>query len=344
VTAPSWGPGGDALADRRPADHDDGSVSRPEGEVMAVKPEVKSFLDLLEQMGAPPMAEQTPVEVRAAFGALSALGVKEEMASVTDRTIPGPGGDLPVRIYVPTEPMGGGDPPVLVWFHGGGWVIGDIESADTTVRALAAAAGMVAVSVDYRLAPEHAFPAAVDDALAAVRWVVDNAASLGVDPARLVVGGDSAGGNLAAVVAQQLRDSGPAMAFQLLVYPVTDARLSTGSMDENAEGYFLTKDTMFWFREHYLGSQSFEDVRVSPLLAPDDALTGLPPALVITAEYDPLRDEGEAYGERLRGAGVETTVTRYDGVIHGFFSLRDVVPDGGAAINEAATALRKALG
>jgi acetyl esterase len=311
---------------------------------MAVKPEVATFLDMLQQMGAPPIDEQEPDEVRAAFGALSALGVKEEMASVTDRTIPGPGGDIPVRIYVPTTPLGGGDPPVLVWFHGGGWVIGDLESTDSTVRTLANAAGMVAVSVDYRLAPEHPFPAAIDDALAAVRWVADNAEELGVDASRLAVGGDSAGGNLAAVAAQQLRDCGPAVAFQLLVYPVADARLGTPSIDENGEGYFLTKATMVWFVGHYVGSGDPTDVRVSPFLASDEALAGLPPALVITAEYDPLRDEGEAYGERLQSAGVETTVTRYDGMIHGFFSLKDVLPDGGVAINEAATALRKALG
>jgi acetyl esterase len=311
---------------------------------MAVKPEVATFLDMLQQMGTAPINEQEPAEVRAAFGALSALGVKEEMASVTDQTIPGPGGEIPVRIYVPTTPLGDGPTPVLVWFHGGGWVIGDLESTDTTVRTLANAAGMVTVSVDYRLAPESRFPAAVDDALAAVRWVVDNADSLGIDASRLAVGGDSSGGNLAAVAAQQLRDSGPSVAFQLLVYPVTDARLGTPSMDENADGYFLTNDTMVWFVGHYVGDGDPTDVRVSPFLAADEALTGLPPALVITAEYDPLRDEGEAYGSRLRDAGVETTVTRYDGMIHGFFSLKDVLPDGGVAINEAATALRKALG
>jgi acetyl esterase len=313
---------------------------------MAVKPEVRTILDLLEATEAPPLSEQTPEGLRAAYAAMSTLGVKDDVASVTDRTIPGPGGDLPVRIYVPATPAPGTDGaglPVLVWYHGGGWVIGDLETADGTVRAMANGAGAVVVSVDYRLAPEHPFPAAVDDAVAAVRWVAGSAAELGVDPARLAVGGDSAGGNLAAVVAQQLRDSGPAVAFQLLVYPVTDAHLALPSMDENAEGYFLEKATMEWFRGHYLGDGDRDDPRISPLSATDDALAGLPPALVITAEYDPLRDEGEAYGERLRQAGVETIVTRYDGVIHGFFSMRDMLPDGAAAIDEATAALRAAL-
>jgi acetyl esterase len=317
---------------------------------MAVKPEVRAILDLIEGAGAPPLSEQTPEDLRTAYAALSAFGVKDEVASVTDRTVPGPGGDLPVRVYVPASPdgvaagEGAAARPVLVWFHGGGWVIGDLETADGTVRAMANGAGTVVVSVDYRLAPEHPFPAAVDDALAAVRWVADNAAELGVDPARLAVGGDSAGGNLAAVVSQQLRDSGPAIAFQLLVYPVTDAKLVLPSIDENGEGYFLEKETMQWFVHHYLGDGGRDDPRVSPLAATDGALVGLPPALVITAELDPLRDEGEAYGERLGAAGVDVTVTRYDGVIHGFFSMRDMLPDGAAAIAEATTALRTTLG
>jgi acetyl esterase len=313
---------------------------------MAVKPEVRTILDLIEGTGGPPLSEQTPEGLRTAYAALSAFGVKDDVASVTDRTIPGPAGDLPVRIYVPATPApvaDGAGLPVLVWYHGGGWVIGDLETADSTVRALANGAGTVVVSVDYRLAPEHPFPAAADDAVAAVRWVADNAAELGVDPARLAVGGDSAGGNLAAVMAQQLRDGGPAIAFQLLVYPVTDAHLASPSIDENAEGYFLTKEAMEWFSHHYLGDHDPADPLVSPFCAPDAALSGLPPGLTITAEFDPLRDEGEAYAQRLRAAGVDMTATRYDGVIHGFFSMRDMVPDGGTAIDEAGAALRSAL-
>ncbi len=312
---------------------------------MAVTPEARAVLDAIAAIGGPPIEDQTPEGLRQAYAALNGLGTQAPMASVADRTIPGPAGDIPVRVYVPGDDPG--PRPVLVYFHGGGWVAGDLETHDGTVRALAAASGVTVVSVDYRLAPEHPFPVPLDDCLAAVRWVADpaNAAGLGVDPARLAVAGDSAGGNLAAVVAQELRDDGPAVRFQLLVYPVTDARMSHPSIDENAEGYLLTKADMEWFRGHYLGGDAggWTDPRVSPLLAPDDAFSGLPPALVITAEYDPLRDEGEAYAERLRAAGVTATATRYDGVIHGFFSMGDMVPEGKAAIDEAAEALRTAL-
>ena len=234
---------------------------------------------------------------------------------------------------------------MLVYFHGGGWVIGDLETHDGTVRALAAASGVTVVSVDYRLAPEHPFPAAVDDCLAAVRWVADpgSATALDIDPGRVAVGGDSAGGNLAAVVAQQLRDDGPAVRFQLLVYPVTDVRLSHPSIDQNADGYLLTKADMLWFRGHYVGDHGWTDPLVSPLLATEEAVRGVAPALVITAEYDPLRDEGEAYAERLRAAGVAARATRYEGMIHGFFSMGDMIPEGKAAVDEAAEALRTAL-
>jgi len=310
---------------------------------MAVTPEVRTMLDALDALGSPPIEDQTPEQVREAYNQFSVLASKAEMASVTDRTFPGPAGDVPVRVYVPTgEP---GPRPVLVYFHGGGWVIGDLESHDATVRALAAASGVTVVAVDYRLAPENPFPAAVDDCLAAVRWVADpsTAAELAVDPARLAVGGDSAGGNLAAVVAQQLRDSGPAVRFQLLVYPATDMHLSYPSIDENADGYFLTKADMAWFRTHYLGADNWDDPRASPLLVADDAVRDVAPALVITAEYDPLRDEGEAYAAKLQAMGVEVTASRYDSVIHGFFSMGDLVPEGKAAIDQAAEALRAAL-
>jgi acetyl esterase len=310
---------------------------------MAVTPEVRTILDALAALGSPPIEEQTPQEVREAYGQFSALASRAEMASVTDRSCRGPAGGVPVRVYVPTaEP---GPRPVLVYFHGGGWVIGDVESHDATVRALAAASGVTIVSVDYRLAPEHPFPAAIDDCVAAVRWVAEPsaAAELAIDPARMAVGGDSAGGNLAAVVAQQLRDDGPPLRFQLLVYPVTDMHLSHSSIDENADGYFLTKADMTWFRGHYCAGEDWSDPRMSPLLASDEAVRGVAPALVITAEYDPLRDEGEAYAAKLEAAGVDAKASRYDSVIHGFFSMGDLVPEGKAAIDEAADALRAAL-
>ncbi|HEY3140465.1 MAG TPA: alpha/beta hydrolase, partial [Acidimicrobiales bacterium] len=305
-----------------------------------------NLLQMLAGLEAVPMSVQTPDGLRQAYGAFSSFGSSEDMASVVDRTFPGPAGDLPIRIYVPHEVAGDRDgvgAPGLIYLHGGGWVIGNLETHDTTVRALAQAAGVVAISVDYRLAPESPFPAAIDDALAAVRWVVDNAAELGVDPSRLAIGGDSAGGNLTAVVCQRLRDTGPEIRFQLLVYPATDLRMGFPSIDENAEGYFLTKEAMEWFSHHYLGDHDPADPLVSPFCAPDAALSGLPPGLTITAEFDPLRDEGEAYAQRLRAAGVDMTATRYDGVIHGFFSMRDMVPDGGTAIDEAGAALRSAL-
>jgi acetyl esterase len=309
---------------------------------MPVTPEVQTILDLLAAVDDVPIEEMTPQAMREAYAMLNATGSKAEMASVTDRTVPGPGGDIPVRIYVPTtEP---GPRPVLVYFHGGGWVIGDLETHDSTVRALASGSGATVVSVDYRLAPEHPFPAPLDDCLAAVRWVADHGAEIDVDPARLAVAGDSAGGNLAAAVVLALRDTGPALRAQVLVYPVTDGTLGEPSMDENGDGYFLTKATMAWFWDHYMGDRDrATEPAASVLHAPDEALAGLPPALVVTAEFDPLRDEGEAYASRLAAAGVDVTTSRYDGMIHGFFSMGDFVPEGKAAIDEASEMLRAAL-
>jgi acetyl esterase/lipase len=309
---------------------------------MPVTTEVQSMLDLMAAMPEPPLTEQTPQAMRDAFKLMRGVGVEAAMASVVDRTIPGPGGDLPVRIYVPTTDPG--PRPGLVYFHGGGWVIGDLDTHDSTCRWLAEGSGATVVSVDYRLAPEHRFPAAADDALAALRWVADHGAEIDVDPARLAVGGDSAGGNLAAVVAREACAAGLELRFQLLVYPVCDGTMARPSMDENAEGYFLTRESMAWFWGHYMGDHDWTDPRASPLHAPDAALAGLAPALVVTAEYDPLRDEGEAYAARLAAAGVEVTATRYDGVIHGFFSMSDWVPEGRAALDQAGAALRAALG
>jgi acetyl esterase len=319
------------------------------GTTLAVTPEVQTFLTMLASVEAPPAGEQTPEEVRAAYTMLASLITREDVGSVTDRTIPGPAGPIPVRVYVPA-----GDPPgergrgVLVYLHGGGWTIGSVEDYDPVCRTLANRSGAVVVSVDYRLAPEHPFPAAVDDALAAVRWVARAGASgelgTGVDATRLAVGGDSAGGNLAAVVARELRDADPPLRLQLLVYPAVDMTMSYPSIDENGEGYFLTKDTMLWFGDNYVGDEvERTDPLVSPLHADPGALVGVAPALVVTAEYDPLRDEGEAYAAALVAAGVEVTATRYDGVIHGFFSLPDIIPEGKVALDQAGEVLRRAL-
>jgi acetyl esterase len=257
-----------------------------------------------------------------------------------DRTVPGAAGAISVRIYTPA----GSTPfPVLVYLHGGGWVIGNLDTHDGTCRALANAAGCVIVSVDYRLAPEHRFPAAPEDAYAATQWVATNAASIGADPSRIAVGGDSAGGNLSAVVALMARDrGGPSLCFQLLVYPVTDGTTQSASYRDNADGYFLTKDMMEWFWNHYVrDAADRRHAYASPLRA--ESLNGVPPALVITAEFDPLRDEGEAYAARLREVGVPVVLTRYDGMIHGFFGMGAMLSQGTSAINEAAASLRAAF-
>lgn len=333
---------------------------------MTVTPEVRALLNMIALADAGAIEEQTPEEARDAYARLAALAGHEDVASTADHRVPTPAGGVPVRAYVPLGEAVG-PRPVLVYFHGGGWTIGSVETHDNTCRSLANGSGTAVVSVDYRLAPEHPYPAALEDCLAALDWVVDSAGELGVDARRLALGGDSAGGNLAALIAQQRcgpgaggsaagrggdggSPGGPPIRFQLLVYPVTDLTMSHPSIDENGEGYLLTKATMTWFGRNYLGAGDDgallvdpADPRVSPLRAPADALVGLPPALVITAEHDPLRDEGEAYAEALRAAGVEVAVTRYDGVIHGFFSLPGMIPEGKAALDEASAALRAAL-
>ncbi|MGH2634272.1 MAG: alpha/beta hydrolase, partial [Tepidiformaceae bacterium] len=264
----------------------------------------------------------------------------EPIARVEDRKIPGPAGWIPLRIYWPATD--GAARPGIVWYHGGGWVIGNLDGADYGARMLANAAGMVVISVDYRLAPESKFPAAADDAYVALEWAAQNANELGIDPDRIAVGGDSAGGNLAAVVANKAHKSGgPKVAFQALVYPVTHHSYDTKSYADNGAGLLLTRASMEWFWGHYLRSEADgQDPLASPLLEAD--LTGVAPALVITAEYDPLRDEGEAYAERLRDAGVKVESKRYAGQIHGFYA-NPAIDDGAAAVRQVAGALREAL-
>jgi len=299
------------------------------------------LLEGLAQTGAPALAEMSPEDARVMYKNMAVFDEPEEVTRVDDRLVPGLGGDIPVRVYTPHDAIGG-DAPLLLWLHGGGWVIGDLDTADATARALANRSGAVVVSVDYRLAPEHRAPAALDDALTVLAWSVENGELLGIDAGRVAVGGDSAGGNLAASLCLRVRDEfGPDIDFQLLVYPVVDCTLSQPSMEENAEGYFLTKDAMAWFVDHYLGDVDPKDPSVSPLLA--ESLADLPPALVITAEYDPLRDEGEAYADALRDAGVAVEAVRYDGQIHGFVGLAALLDDGRHALDRAGAALRTAL-
>ncbi|MCU1399746.1 MAG: esterase [Acidimicrobiales bacterium] len=248
-------------------------------------------------------------------------------------------GGVPARLYRPSPSDGLG---LLVYFHGGGWVIGDLESHDNVCRALANRSGHAVLSIDYRLAPEHPFPAGLGDAINATRWAHANAADLGCDPDRLAIGGDSAGGNFSAVVANL---GAVPLRFQVLVYPVTDARCSSPSYSTNGEGYFLTRASMDWFVEHYLsgGSGAIDDPRVSPLLADDAALRANPPTLVITAEFDPLRDEGDQYAARLAALGVPVSHVRFGGMFHGFFSLGEFLDDGRTAVALAAEALKIAL-
>ena len=303
-------------------------------------PEVGILLEAIEAQGAPPLESLPPEEARkAAIEGLQELaGEPEQVARVEDLQIPGPGGAIPLRVYTPE---GEGPRPSLVYFHGGGWVVCDLDTHDVVCRAIARRSGGVVVAVDYRLAPEHKFPAAVEDCYAATLWVAANAGRLGIDVRRMAVGGDSAGGNLAAVVSLKCRDEGgPLLALQVLVYPVTNlASFDTASYRDFAEGYYLSRAEMEWFRAHYL--TRLEDgahPHASPLLAPD--LRGLPPALVITAECDLLRDEGEAYAKRLEAAGVPVTCTRYPGMIHAFFSMPGALSEGRKAIMQVATAVR----
>jgi acetyl esterase/lipase len=298
-------------------------------------PEVRALLEMMDAQGAPPLESQDPIVARKdrVEGMKMLGGAPVPLGRVEDLSIPGPAGSVPVRVYA-SEP--GGLRPALVYFHGGGWVFGNLDTHDAVCRAVAKESGAVVISVDYRLSPEVKFPAALEDSHAATVWVAANAKRLGIDPRRIAVGGDSAGGNLATVVAMRCRDArGPALALQLLIYPVTDlSSFETDSHRELAEGYFLTRGAMDWFSGHYLASADQKrHPEVSPLLAPD--LGGLPPALVITAEFDPLRDEGEAYAERLKQAGVPVTAKRYPGMIHGFVSMRGVVSGGRQAIQEA---------
>ena len=303
---------------------------------MQVDPQVQAMLD--EVAGLPAM-HTLPVDiVRAGSEKRFALGGRRlPVGDIEDRAIAGPGGELKLRIYTP---KGKGPFPLIVFFHGSGFVICSLDTHDTMCRHLCAGTAAVVVSVDYRLAPEHKFPAAPDDCLAATRWAGAHAAELNADPSRIAVAGDSAGGNLAAVTALRVRDEGgPALCAQLLIYPVTDADTNNASYRDNAEGYGLTREGMIWFWNHYLGNQAdAANPHVSPLRA--ENLSGLPPAFMQTAEYDPLRDEGELYASRLIAAGVPTRLARYDGMNHGFFFWYDRIDTTRVAVKEACAWLR----
>ncbi|WP_406210695.1 alpha/beta hydrolase [Kitasatospora sp. NBC_01560] len=316
---------------------------------MPLHPQAQALRDRRAQAGTPPLYTLTPAQARAADLAdiRSAAGTPEPVAAVEEHRIPGPGGELTLRLYRPgpaAGPDGADGPlPALLYLFGGGWTLGSPDTSDAICRRLTNAVGCVTASVGYRLAPEHPFPAAVHDCCAAARWLAEHAADLGIDPGRLAVGGDSAGGNLAAALTLLARDEGgPALRHQLLVYPNTDHRAGAASLDEHDDPVLFNRRSVAWYWGHYLADPADGDhPHASPLRAP--SLAGLPPATVITAEYDPLRDEGERYAEALRAAGVPVEARRYDGVPHGFFAMTGVLDAAGDAQRYAAERLREAL-
>jgi len=310
---------------------------------MPLDPQAKALLDALGITTLQPIETMTPQAARdrskIMLEARKQMGI-EPVHQVRDLKIPGPAGEIPVRIYTPDVPA---PAPALVYFHGGGWVLGDLESHDAVCRALANQVPCVVASVDYRLAPEAKFPAAVEDSYAATEWIAAHASELGIDRNRIAVGGDSAGGNLSAVISQIARDRrGPQIVYQVLIYPGTDMRMTAPSIEENADGPLLTKASMIWFMGHYLRNEQDKlDPLASPLLSSN--LRDLPPAFILTAECDPLRDEGEEYGRGLQQAGVHTEVIRYAGMPHGFFSFAAALQTGRQAFADTAARLRKAF-
>ncbi len=308
----------------------------------------RTVLEMINTPGTPHMHKGTPEEGRKMMEAMVHLidDPGPEVASVENRTIAGPTGGVPVRIYRPED--SGETPGLLVFFHGGGFVVGSLTTHDTQCRYLCKHASVVVVSVDYRLAPEHPYPAAVEDGYAALCWSAENGELLGADPSRLAIGGDSAGGNLSAVIGQLTRDKdGPTVIFQLLWYPSVAAKnadtFAKGSMKEFSEGYLLDQPTLEWFYGHYVPkNMDTADPRVAPLEA--ENLAGLPPAFVLTAGYDPLRDGGRDYAERMRKAGVPVDYTCYETTIHGFLNMTKVIPVAMDALDESAQKLKAALG
>ncbi len=311
---------------------------------MTLDPQAQTMLDLAEKSGRPPLESLDPAEARIQYAEMVGAVCGERPTGVQTRNaaIPGPDGEIPARLYRPQNQQG--PLPVLIYFHGGGFVIGNRDTHDIPCRQLSLGAACLVVSVDYRLAPEHPFPAAVEDAWAATRWIADHAAELVADPARVAVGGDSAGGTLAAIVSLLGKhDSATELVFQLLIYPATDLTCGMPSHESLGQGYRLTNELMDWFMEHYFGQGiDRRQLTASPLFATDFA--GLPPALVLTAGYDPLRDEGRAYAEKLREAGVETDLVEYGGMIHGFITMGGLVDASAEALDECAAALRRAFG
>lgn len=305
-------------------------------------PQIQLGLRILSRLAGPDMVDLSVEHARLLVEQEAWIfgGPQAHVGQTRDLVIPGPDGGVPARLHRPagrhTDTL-----PLLIWFHGGGWVVGSIDSHEPVARALCRDTEVAVLNVGYRLAPEHPFPAAFDDALAAFRWAHSNAAELGVDPARIAVGGDSAGGNLSAAVSLAARDGGPVPAFQLLIVPAVDLVHDSASFDRFADGYFLTRRHMDWYKDHYLPRhEDRHDPRASPLLADD--LSGLPPAYIAVAGFDPLRDEGRAYAARLRSAGVPVTLTEHRSAVHPFINTL-ITPMGRAALADAVGALRVGL-
>jgi acetyl esterase len=300
-------------------------------------PDAAVVFKAFQEAGRPPYETVSPVEARELYlkGRVVTNPEPPELKSVAPLTIPSPAGPIPARLHTPVRlRKTNGLAPCLVFFHGGGWVIGNLDSHDVVCRKLADEGELIVVSVDYRLAPEHKFPAAVEDAIAATKWIADNAKQFDIDASRLTVGGDSAGGNLAAVVAISARDgNGPDIAGQLLIYPATDFALTHPSHGEPETSILLTHSVVRWFRDHYLnGAADVHDWRASPARA--KILIGLPPAYVLTAGADPLRDEGDEYAHRLKEAGVPVTYRTFPGQFHGFFTMGKLLQQANVAAKE----------
>jgi len=309
-------------------------------------PDAQRVLDLIRESGRPPYETLTPSEAREFYRAGRRVLQPEppEVAEVRNLQAPAPQGDIPLRLYrgIGTERRAA--LPALIYFHGGGWVMGDLDTHDGVCRLIANAAGIAVISVDYRLAPEHKFPAAVDDAVTATEWIAAHGATLGIDASRLAVGGDSAGGNIAAVVALVARDrGGPRLRFQLLLYPATDFVVSDDLQRERFEGFPLNVVTMNWFRDHYLrDTGDYGDWRASPLRAPD--LSRLPRAYVLTVGFDPLHAEGALYARRLQETGVPVRHRHVERQMHGFLTMGKIIAAAKPATEEAAAAVKAALG
>ena len=310
---------------------------------VTLDPDAAAVFKAFQEAGRPPYETLSPAEAREFYLLARVVTNPEppELKSVAPLSIPAPHGSIPARVYTPvTLRSAGGLAPCLVFFHGGGWVIGDLDSHDVVCRKLADEGQLLVISVDYRLAPEHKFPAAVDDAITATKWIADNARSLGIDAERLTVGGDSAGGNLATVVAISARDgNGPAISGQVLIYPATDFAMTHPSHSEPETSILLTHSVIKWFRDHYLnGAADVHDWRASPARA--STLIGLPPAYVLTAGADPLRDEGDEYARRLKEAGVPVTYRHFSGQFHGFFTMGKLLQQANVAAGEIGAWLR----